>query len=112
MDDLQLHTVRVVEKERVVAGQVRVLLGIALDVDGLRAHPLRSFLHLCARLRFERDVVEPDRVAVVRFRLGLSLTQPERDIRAGQLPDCLAALTLDLADPVVPERAEQALVER
>jgi hypothetical protein len=55
-------------------------------------------------------VVEADPVAVV-VALGLSRTQPDLAARAGEVPDRLAPLTFDLADPVEAERAEQVAVE-
>ena len=64
MDDLQLETVRVVEEHRVVPGEVRVLLRLALELDGLRPQPVGALVHLRPRVRLEGDVVDADAVAV------------------------------------------------
>src|SRR5919197_848248 len=55
--------------------------------------------------------MEADRVAVVRRALRLRL--PQTDSRAGpaEVPDRLAPLALDLADPVVAERRKELAVE-
>src|SRR5690349_81568 len=53
------------------------------------------------RYRFERP-----------SRLGLRLPESERAAGAGDVPDRLAALALDLADPLPAERLEELSVER
>src|SRR5918911_3006231 len=57
--------------------------------------------------------MEPDAVAVVRLVVrGLRLPQSDRGARPAEIPDRLASLALDLADPVEAERREQVAVER
>jgi hypothetical protein len=64
----------------------------------------------------ESKVVQPDPVAVdpvvALIRLCLRLTQPDRAARAGEIPDRLAALALDLPDPVIAERRQQLAIKR
>src|SRR6266508_2059490 len=100
MDDLELEPVRVVEEHGVVAGQVRVLLGLALELNTLSAHPVRALVDLVARVSLEGDVVESDPVPVEGHVVDLRLAQPDRRPRAGQVPDRLPALALDLGDAV------------
>src|SRR4051812_45044571 len=57
-------------------------------------------------------MVEPDLVAVDLLRLALRLAEADRRVAAVQIPDRLAALALDLADPVPTEWPEQLAVER
>ena len=65
-----------------------------------------------ARYDLDREMVQADAVAVVLARPALRLTQADRRVAAAQVPDRLAALAFDLADPVPPEGAEQLSVER
>ena len=111
MDDLQLDAVRVVEKHRVVPGHVRVLLRAALDLGAASAQPVGALVDREARRRLEREVVQTDPVAVVLVRGRLRLAQADRAAGAGEVPDRLAALALDLADAVPAERLEQVAVE-
>ena len=91
---------------------IRVFAAIVLHLDVLCASPGGAIVDLRARFSLEGEVVEPDAVAVVRPRLRLGSAQPDRRPGAGQVPDRLATLTLDLADPVVAERAEELRIER
>lgn len=111
MDDLELQTVGIVEECRVVAREIRVLLRLVLDLDVLRPHPRRAFVDPRARFRLEGEVVEADAIAVVGVGLRLRLAETDRRPRAAEVPDRLAALPFDLADPVEAERAEQPGVE-
>src|SRR4051794_8508732 len=111
MDDLQLETVRVIEEHGVVAGEVRVLLRLALELDGLRPHPLGPLVDLRPRVGLEREVVQADAVAIELHVVHLRLAQSDRRARAGQVPDRLASLTFDLRDTVEPERPEELGVE-
>ena len=111
MDDLQLYAVGVVEKHRVVARHVRVLLRPALDLGTSFSQPLGPLVDDEPRRRLEREMVKPDPVAVVLLRRRLRLTEPDRAARPRQVPDRLAAFALDLPDAVPPERLEQLTVE-
>ena len=66
-----------------------------------------------ARLRVEGDVVDAERVAVVRtrMRIGLLRAQAEPAAAAAQVHDGLALLADDRLDAIPAERAEQLLVE-
>src|SRR6266404_3447112 len=55
-------------------------------------------------------MVQADAVAIVHA-LGLRLAQAERHVGAAEVPNRLAALALDLGDPVVAERRQQVAVE-
>jgi hypothetical protein len=113
VDDLELDAVGIVEEDCVVAGDVAVLLGAALDLRAAGAQPLGALVDDEARASLERQVVEADAVAVVRLvGVCLRLAQPDRAAGAGEVPDRFAALALDLADPVPAERLEQLTVER
>src|SRR5436190_8898323 len=92
VDDLQLHPVGVVEEDRVVPRDVRVFLRFALELHRLPAHPVGALVDLGARVRLEREVVEPDGVPVVRLRLALRLTQPHGRAGTREVPDRLPAL--------------------
>ena len=69
-----------------------------------------------ARDSLESQMVQSDPVAVdpavTLIRLCLCLAQPDRAARAGEVPDRLASLALDLPDPVIAERRQQLAVER
>src|SRR5262245_60939111 len=94
VDDLELDPVRVVEEDRVVAGDVPVLLRAALDRDAASAQPVRPLVDVAPRRRLESDVVDTDAVAVERFlRRRLCLSQTERAARARDVPDRLATLS-------------------
>jgi hypothetical protein len=77
------------------------------------AKPFGPLLDLEPRGRFEGDMVDAHPVAV-EGRAGRRLRLPEAERAAGarDVPDRLAALALDLADPVPAERLEQLTVER
>src|SRR5204863_9458627 len=92
VDDLQLHPVGVVEEHRVVPRDVRVFLRFALELHRLPARPIGTIVDLRARVRLEREVVEPDGVPVVRLRLALCLAQADGRAGAGEVPDRLPAL--------------------
>src|SRR5205085_9308208 len=111
VDYFELKAIRVVEEDRVVAGDVVVLLRAALDLGAPGAEPLGPLVDDAARVRLEGEVVETDRVAVVRRALRLRLPQPDRGAGPAEVPDRLAPLALDLADPVKAERREQVAVE-
>ena len=111
MDDLQLYAVGVIEKHRVVARQVRVLLRAALDLGAAGAQPFGALVDDEPRRRLERQVMQSDPVAVVLLRMRLRLAQSDRAARAGQVPDRLSALALDLADAEPAERLEEVTVE-
>ena len=111
MDDLELYAVGIVEEHRVVPWHVRVLLRPALDLGTPFAQPLGALVDCEPRRRLEREVVKPDAVPVVLLRGRLRLAQPDRAYGAGQVPDRLAALALDLADAVPAKRLEQLAVE-
>ena len=111
MDDLELHSIRVVEEHRVIPRRVGVILRVALDLGSVRAQPVGALVDDAARDRFEGEMVETDRIAVVRAR-RLRLAQADLRLVADQVPDRLAALALDLADPVPAERTEELAVER
>src|SRR6266545_1078770 len=93
VDDLELQTVRIVKEDGVVPGEVRVLLRLALQLYLLASDPLGPFVHLGPRVRLEREVMQPDPVAVVRLRFRQRLAQADRGPRARDVPDRLAALT-------------------
>src|SRR5262249_575736 len=111
VDDLQLDPVRVVEENRVVPSGVRVLLRLALELDPLGAGPIRDLVDLGPGVRLERNVVQPDRISIVRL-VALRFAEPDRRAGPGQVPDRLAALAFDLSDPCVADRSEQIGVER
>ena len=111
VDDLELEPVGVVEEDRVVPGMVLVLLGPALDLGAAGAQPVRALVDDFARRRLERDVVDADRVAVVARR-GVCASRSPIGARPAEVPDRLAALALDLGDPVPAQRPEQLAVER
>jgi hypothetical protein len=111
VNDFQLYAVRVVEKHRVVPGHVRVLLRAALDLGAASTQPLGALVDREPRRRLQREVVQTDPVAVVLVRRRLRLSQADRAARAGEVPDRLPALALDLADAIPPERLQQLAVE-
>src|SRR5579862_2092117 len=111
VDDLELHTVRVEEEHRVIPRQVAVFLRLALEHGVRAAQPLGALVDDGARRRLEGEVVEADGVAVDLVAARLRLAQADRRLAAAQVPDRLAALALDLADPVPAERPEQLAVE-
>src|SRR5207244_11932076 len=113
MNDLKLDSVRVVKEHRVVAGDVPVLLRPALDLRPLADQPVGALVDRSAGRSLERDMVQPDAVAVVR-KPAPGLRFPEADPGAGpdEIPDRLAALTLDLAQSMPAERPQQVTVER
>src|SRR3954462_10070419 len=111
VDELELEPVGVVEEDRVVAGRVEVLLRPALDLEALLPHPVRALVDDTARRGLDREVVQPDPIAVVALRRGLSLAEPDRAARPPQVPDRLAALALDLGHAVPAERPEEIAVE-
>src|SRR5262249_15447701 len=90
------------------------LLRVTLDLGVVVAQPLGALVDDGARLRLEGDVVQAHRVAVVAGADLRRLGGADADRGAGpaQVPDRLAALALDLADPVPAERPEQITVER
>src|SRR5262245_5426218 len=113
VDDLELEPVRVVEEHRVIPERVGVFLRSALDLCAGVAEPVGPLVDGGARRRLDRDVMKSDRVTVVRGARGrLRLAQADRRRRPPEVVDRLAALALDLADPVVAERREQVAVER
>src|SRR5438067_4222096 len=74
VQDLELQPVGVEEEHRVVAGEVEVLLRLALELGADAGEPFRPVVDGPARERLECEVVEPDAVAIVRtFRLRLRL---------------------------------------
>src|SRR4051794_37486045 len=110
--DFQLDPVGIEEEHGVVAGQVPVLLGAALDLDTLLAEPVGPLVYDRARRRFEREVVQANAIAVVRTgALDLRLAQSDRASGARDVPDRLASFALRLADAVPAEGAEQVAVE-
>jgi hypothetical protein len=112
MHELELEPVGVVEEHGVVTGLVPVGPGAALDLGVLGAQPVGPLVDGRPRDGLERDVVEADAVAVDRsavFRRRLA--QAERAPRTCQVVDRLAALALDLAQPVPAERPQQLAVE-
>jgi hypothetical protein len=117
VQQLELDPVRVVEEDGVVAGGVVVLLRPALDLEAAFAQPASPLVHDVPRADVEAQVMEADRVAVVRsrVRIRLLLTKAERR-DAGPLdrevPDRLAALASDLPEAGPADRAEQLTVER
>src|SRR3954471_13396218 len=94
VDDFQLQPVGIVEEDRVVARAVRVLLRLTLELDVLRAEPVRALVDVRPGLGLEGDVMQADPVAVVRLRLRLRLAQPDRRSRPADVPDRLAAFAL------------------
>src|SRR5439155_3795835 len=110
--DLELDSVGVVEEHRVIPRHVRVFLRPALDLGAVRAQPLGPLCDRGARRRREAEVVEAQLVAVVLAARRLRrLAQADGPARPAEVVDRLAALALDLADPVEAERAEQLAVE-
>ena len=98
-DDLELHPVGIVEEAGVVPRHVRPLLRLVLDLQPLRRRPGEPLVDGLPRGRLECEMVQPDRVAVVRSRRGgLRLAERERgaDALAVEVPDGLASLADDL----------------
>jgi hypothetical protein len=98
-----------VEEAGVVPGDVRPLLRLVLDFEALGPCPRQPLVDSVSRLGFECEVVQADRVAVVRLRSGrLRLAEREgcSDALAVEIPDCLAALADDLVQLRVAERPE------
>src|SRR5215204_2836663 len=113
MHELQFEPVGVVEEHGVVTRQVTVRLRAALDLHLVGAQPLGALVDRAARRRLEGDVMQADAVAVVWAVAGRRrLPQAERAARGAEVVDRLAALALDLAEAVPPERAQQLAVER
>src|SRR5258706_6441416 len=98
-EDLQLDSIRVVEEHRVIPRQVRVFLRLALELGACLSQPLGAFVDDSARRDLECEMVQTERVAVDGSR-RLRLTQPDRRLVPAQVPDRLAGLTFDLADPI------------
>src|SRR5882724_778655 len=111
VDDLELETVGIVKECRVVARDVRVHLRLTLDLDVLGLHPGGTLIDLRARSSLERKVVQPNAVAVVSPGIRRRFAQADRGAWTREVPERLAPLALDLADPVVAERPEQLRVE-
>src|SRR6266516_3885726 len=111
VDDLELDPVRVVEEDRVVAEDVAVLLRAALDRRAVLLQPLGAIVDRRARGRLDRQMVEPEPIAV-GVSLGLGLAEADRRAGPAEVPDGLAALPLDLRDAVPAERAEEVAIER
>src|SRR5712691_4939522 len=112
VDDLQLDAVGIVEEHGVVVQLVGVLVRPALDLGAVLAQPFRTLVDSRARDRVDRDVMQPDLVAVDRARApGLRLAQTDRRRWAPQVVDRLSAFALHLADSGVAERTEQVAVE-
>jgi hypothetical protein len=104
-----------VEEAGVVAGDVRPLLRLVLDREPLRARPREPLVDARPRLGLEREVVQPDRVPVVRSRrrrLRLSQRQRRADTLSVEIDDALAALAEDVRGVGVAERSQKLLVER
>jgi hypothetical protein len=111
--DFQLDAVGIVEEHRVIPRHVPILLRAALDLGALRAEPFGPLADRGSRGGIEREVVQADPIAVVgTVGRRLRFSQTERGSGAGEVPDRLTALALDLADAVVAERREQLAVER
>jgi hypothetical protein len=103
-----------VEEGRVVASHVRPHPRLVLDLNSLLDGPPVALVDGLLRRRFERGMVKPDRVAVVRaFALGLRLANPQRrsDSLAVEVPDRLAALAFHVIGLQVPERSQQLPIE-
>src|SRR5262249_3800346 len=98
------------EEDGVVAGDVGVLLGTALDLGADRPEPCGPLVDDRAGVRLQADVVEPDAVAVGLARRQ-RLADSDRGARAVEVEDRLAAPALDLRDPQPAERPEQVAVE-
>src|SRR5690349_22785440 len=64
MEDLELDPVGVVEKNRVVPRRVRVFLRLALEPRAVLAQPCGALVDGGAQVRLDREVVQPDAVAV------------------------------------------------
>src|SRR5207248_10826100 len=109
--DLELDSVGVVKEHRVVAGDVAVLLRLALDLGADRARPLGPLVDDRPRVGLEAEMVQADPVAVV-LALARRLADPDPRARTAEVPDRLAVLSLDLVDAMPAERAEQIAVER
>src|SRR5581483_3131451 len=112
VEDLELHPVGVVEEDCVVAGDVGVLLRLALEQRAVGPQPVGTFVHDRARRRLDREMVQADAIPVDVAIAALRFAQADRAACALQVPDRLAALALDLADAVPAERTEQLAVER
>src|SRR4051812_1725020 len=112
MEDLELQAVGVVEEHRVVPRRVGVFLRLALEQRPVVPQPLRALVDDGPRERLEREMMEADRVAVVGGGLALRLPQPDRRLRAADVPDRLAALPLNFAQAMPAERAQQLAIER
>src|SRR5436190_23632004 len=99
--DLELDSVRVVEEDGVVPGDVRVLLRTALDREAAPAQPVGTLVDVVPGRRLEGDVVDADAVPVEGLlRRGLRLSQAQGAAGARDVPDRLAAIPLHLPDPV------------
>src|SRR5918994_7632185 len=109
--ELELDPVGVEEEDGVVAGDVVVLARVGFDRRARREQPAVALVDDVARGGVEREVVEPDAVAVRPDPVALRLAEADRAARAAEIPDRLAALPLHFADPRVAERAEQLTVE-
>src|SRR5258708_19032091 len=110
-EDLQLDSIRVVEDALVIPRHVRAVLRLALELGAGLAQPLGALVDDRARCDLEREMVQTRRVAVDAPR-RLRLAQTDRRLAPAQIPDRLAALAFDLADPVPAERAEQLAIKR
>src|SRR5437588_3681675 len=103
--DLQLDAVWIVEEHCVITQLVRVFLRAALDLGAVCPQPLGALVDSGTGDCVDREVVQPDLVAVDRRRPpGLRLAHPDCRRRAPEVVDRLAAFPLDLADPRVAER--------
>src|SRR5262245_6353788 len=114
MDDLELDPVRVVKEDRVVAGRVVVLLRATLDLGAVLAQPSGSLVDLPALVGDEGDVVDADRVTVVRDRVSVGLALAQAHLRvagAADVDHALPALAGDLARLREAERGEELGVE-
>jgi hypothetical protein len=65
VEDLELNTVGVVEERRVVPREVRVLARLVLDRRLALDEPAMTFVDDLTRGRGEREVMDPEAVAVV-----------------------------------------------
>src|SRR5262249_58315752 len=107
VEDLELDSIWVVEKHCVVPGQVGVLLRLALEQRAVLPQPVRALVDGGAGAHLDREMMQPDAIAVVLARIRLRRAQPDGAVTALEVPDRLAALALDLADPVPAEPAQQ-----
>jgi hypothetical protein len=113
--DFDLDAVRVIEEHGVIARRVGVLLRDALDPYTALTRPLGGAIDRSSRATVDRDVMNADRVAIMRLRvLRPPRAQANRaaSVSTNEVVDGLTALALDLVNPSPAKRSEEFPIER